>query len=258
MYYLALLIILLQISCRSAKDMTMFQDLEYARAQYSMPKEAEEHKIQPYDNLYLSVLTLDPEVNKVFDPSLGGEGIASGTQQMFGTTTSQYLNGYRVSTEGTVILPYLGEIVLAGLTLKEAENSLKERAEVYLKKPTVQVKLLNYKINILGEVRDPGIYYNYEGSINILDAIGMAKGITDFADLNNVLIKRFEGDRINTHKVNLTDNSIFSSELYHLQPNDLVYIPPTNLKRNRDNATTYSQVLGTLSILLVGLTLILR
>ena len=86
----------------------------------------------------------------------------------------------------------------------------------------------------------------------------MAQGITDYADLHNVSVKRYLGDNIYTYSVNLTDNSVFASEVYYLQPNDLVYIPPTKLKRRRENSDTYSKFLGTLSLLLVAVTLVLN
>ncbi|WP_319502706.1 hypothetical protein [uncultured Draconibacterium sp.] len=110
----------------------------------------------------------------------------------------------------------------------------------------------------LGEVQNPGIYFSYEGSINILDAISMANGITNYADLNKVVLKRPYGERIVTHKINLTDNSIFSSEYFYLQPNDLIYIPPSKLKRNRENTSTYSLLLGTLSILMIAINLMIN
>jgi polysaccharide export outer membrane protein len=171
---------------------------------------------------------------------------------MFGTPVAKYISGYIISDSGTVNLPIIGKVMLAGLNLEDAEARVKIKANEYLKDPTIQVKFLNYKINIIGEVKVPGIYYNYEGSISIFDAISMARGIADYADLENVTIKRYSGDMIYAHKVNLTDNSIYSTKFYYLQPNDVVYIPPSKLKRRRENATTYSQLLSTVSIIVFG------
>jgi len=230
----------------------MFQNINEQERNFYIPTNAPEHRIKPYDNLYLSILTLDSEVNKLFNPSLSGNGISSGTQQMFGDPTSMYINGYRVSPDSTITIPILGDINLVGLNLEEAEERLKQRAKEYLKEPTVQVKFLNYKINVSGEIKNPGIYYNYEGSINILDAVSMANGITDYADLKNVVVQRQEGDKIFTHHIDFTNNNLYSSEVYYLQPNDLVYVPPTKLKRRRENSDTYSKLLGTLSVILVA------
>jgi len=245
-------------SCTTTKEITMLQDSDDTLNRYDIPPEAPEHKIQPFDNLYLSVLTMDPEVNSLFDPSTKGDGYASGTEQMYGSPTSRSINGYRVSKQGTITIPIIGEIKLVGLSLHEAQNRIKEKAVEYLIDPTVMVKYLNYKVNVLGEVRFPGIFYNYEGTISILEAISMANGITDYADVKNTLVKRQNGNKIVTQKIDLTDNSIYSSDFFYLQPNDLIYIPPSKLKRRRENAQTYSQILSTISVLLVSVTLIVN
>lgn len=258
LFYLSFIIAILQSSCSGVKDIVMFQESNNTLKQFDIPITAPNHKIKPHDNLYLSILTLDPEVNKLFNPSSGGDGFTSGTEQMFGTPTSQYINGYRVAEDGTITLPILGELNLAGLCIDDAQKRLKERAEEYLKEPTIQVKLLNFKVNVLGEIRNPGIYYNYEGSINILDAISMANGITDYADIKNVLVKRYDDNKIKTYSVNFTNKSVYSSEVFYLQPNDLIYIPPSKIKRSRENSNTYSQILSTISTLLVALALFLK
>ena len=256
--FYSLLIMITQISCTSTKEIRMFQDSGNDLSRISIPAPPFEHKIKSFDNLYLSILTLDPEVNKIFNPSKTGGGYGSGTDQMYGTPMSQYINGYRVASDSTVTLPILGKINLVGLNLEEAQEHLKVRAEEFLKEPDVQVKYLNFWVNIAGEIKNPGIYYNYEGNLNILDAIGRANGITDFANLKNVEVKRQSENIINTHKLDLTNNSVYLSEAFYLQPNDLVYIPPSNLKRRTFNSDAYSRFLGTISVLLLSATLILN
>ena len=258
LFYMCIFIILFQSSCISTKDILMFQDLERNATGYYAPPPPPKYKIKPYDNLYISVTTLDPEVNLILNPFKSSSGSSSGTSQMFGQPSSQYINGYIVLPDSTVTVPILGKINFVGLNLEEAQLHLKARAEEYLKDPVVQVKILNYRVNITGEIRSPGLYYNYEGGINILNAIGMANGITDFADLKNVIVKRQVENRIYTHKVDLTDNSVYASEVFYLQPNDLIYIPPSGLKRRSYNSDTYSKLLATISTLLVTAAFILK
>ncbi len=245
-------------SCTSTKEIRMFQDSDKDLNRISISVPPVEHKIRPFDNLYLSILTLDPEVNKIFNPGKMGDGYASGTDQMYGSTTSQYLNGYRVASDSTITLPILGKINLVGLNLEEAQDRVKVIAEEYIKEPVVQVKYLNFWVNVAGEIKNPGIYYNYEGNLNILDAIGRANGITDFADLTKVEVKRQSDNIIYTHKLDITSNSVYSSEVFYLHPNDMVYIPPSNLKRRTLNSDTYGRFLGTISVLLLSATLILN
>ena len=251
-FYLFALSLLVQYSCSNTQEITMLRDIPADRNIYEVsPKEPPEYRIKKGDLLYLKILTLDPEINEIFNPSRTGNNNQTGTQQMYGTPVGQYLNGYLISDDGTVTIPIIGKVEMAGLTLNEAEDRLRTRAEEYLKQPSVQVKFLNYKITIAGEVKNPNLHYNYERNISIFDAISMANGITDYADLTNVLVVRKTNGTSHTHKVDATSRNIYTSEVFYLLPNDFVYIPPTNLKRTRDNTTVYSLILSTVSTLIV-------
>jgi len=241
--------IILQTSCRSSKDLTMFQDLQYNVSLSDVPGKAPEYIIKPFDNLYLNILTLEPEINALFNPTMSSNSFGAGTQQMYGDRTSQYINGYMVQADGSIILPILGQLEVAGLNLAEARSMIMERAEEYLKEPNVKVKVLNFKVNVTGEVRNPGIYYNYEGNLNVIDAISMANGITDFADLKNVLVIRHNENSTKTYNLDFSDRSIYYSDAFYLQPDDIVYIKPNKFKGSRDNNTVYSLIISTFSTL---------
>lgn len=237
----------------------MFQEPKKDLSGIHIPSLPPEIKIKPSDNLYVSIKTLDEEVNRIFNPSnVGGTGYSAGTSQNYGNPVSLYINGYRVSSDSTITLPILGKISMGGLSLEEAKEKLRIRSEEFLREPTVDVKFLNYRVNMSGEIRSPGVYYNYEGNLNIHDAISMANGITDFADLRNVIIKRQNENGIHSHEINLTNNSVYNSEVFYLQPNDLVYIPPDNLKRRRENSDTYGRFLSTISTLIVAVAFFLN
>ena len=254
--FIFIIIILIFSSCRSSKDLTMFQDLQNNVTLYDIPGDAPEYRIKPFDNLYLSILTLEPEVNQLFNPSTGGSGVVSGTQQMYGDRASQYINGYMVAEDGTINVPILGNVLVAGLNLAQAQDTVRKRAEIYLREPNVKVKVLNFKVNVMGEVSSPGLYYNYEGNLNILDAIGMANGISNYANLRDVLVIRHNADATETFNLDLTDKSVYMSDVFYLQPNDVVYIRPNEYKRSRENSTVYSLVLSTISTLMVAATVI--
>jgi len=237
----------------------MFADLQNNQNLYDVPLDAPEYIIKPYDNLYLNILTLDAEINNLFNPSSGGGGgYGSGTQQMYGDRASQYINGYMVSGNGVIKVPILGEVEVAGLNLTQAQELIAQRAQEYLKEPNVKVKVLNFKVNVLGEVRSPGIFYNYEGSINILDAISMANGITDYANINDVLVIRHNEDITNSFNIDFSDKSVYTSEAFFLQPNDIIYIKPNRFKGRQENRTVYSLMLSTVSTVLVAASIILN
>ncbi len=248
--YLSVIALALQISCKSTKNITMFQDMQKENFANVMLNQPPIHVIKPFDNLYVNILTLDQNVNGLFNPSMSGSAANSNTAYTYGTPAGQHINGYRITQEGIITLPILGEINLMNLTLEEAQKKIKTKAEEYLKEPTVHVKLLNYKVEILGEVVSPNQYYNYEGTFNILEAIAVANGITLYADLKNVIVTRKEGDKINSYKVNLTNDSFYDSEVYYLQPNDIIYIPPTRLKKRSSNNSTFSIILSTITTII--------
>ncbi len=244
--------VLMQFSCSNTQEITIMRDLSGDRSIHELaPKEPTEYRIKPSDILYLKILTLDPEINEIFNPSRTGNNNQTGTLQMYGSPVGLYLNGYVVANDGTVSVPIIGKVEMAGLTFIEAEDRLRARAEEYLKQPSVQVKFLNYKITVAGEVRNPDLLYNYEQNINIFEAISMADGITDYADLTNVLVVRKTNGTSHTYKVDATSRNIYTSEVFYLLPNDFLYIPPTNLKRTRDNTTVYSLILSAVSTLIV-------
>lgn len=253
--YSLFVVLLIQTSCRSSKDLIMLQDFQDNLTLYDIPGAAPEYRIKPFDNLYLSILTLEPEVNQLFNPS--SSGTSSGTQQMFGDRASQYINGYMVAADGTITVPILGNVNVAGLNLAEAQERITRKAEEYLKEPNVKVKVLNFKVNVTGEVQSPGLYYNYEGSLNILDAISMANGITNYANLKDVLVIRHTEDVTRSFNIDLTDKSVYTSEAFYLQPNDIVYIRPNEYKRSNENNTIYSLVLSTISTILIATSIII-
>lgn len=252
--FYVMLLILFSFSCRNTKNITMFQDITGDMSFEGNQGRSPEYIIKPYDNLYINILTMDPEVNQIFNITAGGT--SSGTYQNYGDQTSQYINGYMVGRDGSIVLPVIGVVNLVGLNLDEAKTSIKVRAEEFLKEPVVKVKVLNFKVNVTGEVRSPGLYYNYDGNLNILDAISRAGGITEFADLNKVLVIRSQQNKSKTFSLNLTNKSVYNSEAFYLQPNDLIYIKPDKNKRMRENTSTYSLFLSTVSTLLVIFTLL--
>ncbi len=259
--FFALLAIIIQTSCVTTKEIYMFRETEEDSSTRHLVPPPPEIKIKPFDNLYVSIKTIDPEINQIFNPSNVGRGggySSGGTSSNFGDPTSQYINGFRVMPDSSITLPILGKINFVGLTLEQAGAKLKTKAEEYLKDPSVEVKFLNYRINLTGEIRTPGLIYNYEGNINLLDAIAMANGISDYADVRNVVVKRLNGNGYDSHYVDLTDNSVFSSDVFYLEPNDLVYVPPSNFKRRAANSDTYGRLLGTISVLLLTASFIIN
>src|SRR5699024_9566340 len=124
----------------------------------------------------------------------------------------------------------LGKVYVLGKTLAEAESLIQAKAETLLKEVTAKVRLLNYKITVMGEVEKPGVYFNYNSEITIFDAISMANGITNYAKLEKVQVLRATSEGNLTFDINLNSKQALMSEAYFLQPNDVVFVQPAKFK----------------------------
>ena len=233
------------ISCRSTKNMKYLQDLQDNVLQ-STPAKAPDYLIKASDNLYVDVQSMNAEVSQLFSPSKS-TSYSGGTQSEFGDRSSQYLNGYQVNQKGKILLPVIGEVNVSGMNEETARDSIQRRVGEYFKDATVKVKILTYKITVLGEVKNPGVYYNYNKSITILDALGMANGTTDDASVRKVLVIRSTDSGNKSYRLDLTEKSMMSSEAFYLLPNDVLYIEPDKYKNHNINTTAFSLVLTAIS-----------
>lgn len=254
---MALLIVGSIISCRSKQDLVYLQDVnaEVLAPEYSVKIPV--YRIKTNDNLFVSIQSLNPEVNQLYNPAQTISG-QQGSQQLYSNLSDQYLNGYLVDAKGDISLPIIGEIGVAGLSQSEAEARVQERANEYLKDATVKVKLLNFKISVMGEVTTPGVYYNYNSSLTVLEAISMANGITDFAKINRILVMRSTDKLSKMFRLDLSNKSFLKSEAFFLQPNDVVYIEPAKIKNTNMNSAVYGLFLSTISTAVLITSLILR
>jgi len=239
-------------SCRSSKEFTFFQDVHSNQNIPSISMKVQDYKVHPYDNLYVNIKTMNPDVDRLFDANENTSSYSAGTLQMYGDYVSQYINGYQVDSLGTITLPIIGNIEVAGLTLKQIQERIQKKSLEFLKNPSIKIKLLSFKINVSGEVKNPGVYYSYNEKLNILEAISIAGGVTDNAQINEALLIRENTSGTSTYNIDLTSKNLLISKAYYLQPNDLVYIKPGRNKRLELNTTSYSLFLSTVTTILLA------
>lgn len=153
-------------------------------------------------------------------------------------------------------LPLIGEISVIDKTEEEAKSIVQTKVAEYYKGATIKLKILTYKFSILGEVRNPGVYYNYNKYLTILEAISMANGLSDYAHLRNVLIIRHSVNGEKSFRLDLTKKEILSSEAFYLLPNDIVYIEPDKYKNFGLNSSVYSMALSAVTTSILILTYI--
>ena len=130
---------------------------------------------------------------------------------------------------------------------QEVNDLLQNKVNEYFKEATVVVKLVNYRISVLGEVDNPGTFIIENKQINILQAVAQAGGTTNFGNLQKVKLVRQTLTGSELYYIDLTDNGVLQSDQYYLLPNDFVYIEPLNSKSFTFQNFPYSLFLSTIS-----------
>jgi len=183
--------------------------------------------IQPGDYVAIRVSTLNPETNLLFNSGvLSNMGSGSGV----GNSGMSSNDGYRVDKSGAINFSILGKVEVGGLTIDEASDKLTQMLESEAKNPIVNIKILNFKITVLGEVSSPGTFNISTENINIVEAIGLAGDLTAFGKRENVLLIRVKDGVRYTARLDLNKKEIFSSPYFYLHQNDVIYVEPVRAR----------------------------
>ena len=203
-----------------------------------------DYKIQPRDILYISVRAMNPD-GIIADFLSGGRASTSTNNMQY--ESSQFISGYDVDSEGNINLPVIGEIKAEGFTIEKLRDSLQVKFLKNYPNSTVECKLLSFKFTVIGEIRTPGTYINYNNYLTVLEAIGRAGGIGDYGRRDRILVVRPTERGTKTFRLDLHDKKILSSEAYFLLPNDVIIIEPEAKKIFNLNVPTISFVLTTVT-----------
>ena len=235
-------------SCSSSKRVAYLQQL--GTEQNNVPVEVNA-RIMPKDLLTISISCSEPEAALPFNL------IVPTSQNELNTTnsTSQpILQNYLVNSEGRITLPVLGELKVERMTTQEISDMIAEKLKRYLKEqPIVTVRLVNYKISVIGEVNHPGIYTVNNGQVNLLEAIAMAGDLTIYGKRNNVRIIRKENNRQRLITVNLNDVNVIHSSDFYLHQNDIVYVEPNKAKTQGANIGSSTNLLISITSILISM-----
>jgi polysaccharide biosynthesis/export protein len=181
--------------------------------------------IQPGDQLSIQVSSLNPEASLLFNPyatqSVNTQNAASPNSPL------PVIPGYQVAADSTITLPLAGKIVVGGQSNALASQSIRAKLLPYLKEPTVNVRNLNFRVTVLGEVVRPSLFNITNERITLPEALGLAGDLTIYGRRENVLVIREENGRRNYMRLDLTKRDVFLSPYYYLHPNDVVYVEPS-------------------------------
>ncbi|WP_369994876.1 polysaccharide biosynthesis/export family protein [Winogradskyella sp.] len=243
-----ILAILMLSSCGSRKNIVYFQD-EPLEGDVTM-SEPKQLIYKPDDILTINVAALDPDTVRPFNLSL----VSGGTTDVVNARGGLQQQTYLVDYEGNIEFPVLGTLKIAGLTRTELTDMLTERISEYVTNPIVNVRLSNFTVTILGEVRNPGTFTIQDERITILEALGLADDLTIFGKRKNVLLVREVDGKKKYAKIDLTTVNVVNSPVYYLQQNDVIYVEPNNAKirsstYNQNNSVLISAI-GTLTTII--------
>jgi polysaccharide export outer membrane protein len=152
-----------------------------------------------------------------------------------------------VKLDSTILIPAVGSIKVEGLTLEDARKKIQIAVDKVYKNTTVECKLLSFKFTVIGEVKVPGTYINYNNYLTVLEAIGRAGGIGDYGKRDRVLVVRPSEKGSKTYRLNLQDKEILTSEAYFLLPNDVVIVEPQPQKVFNMNLPTIAFLITTIT-----------
>ncbi|WP_296313614.1 polysaccharide biosynthesis/export family protein [Winogradskyella sp. UBA3174] len=244
-----LLLFVLISSCTSKKDILYMQDAESLNGKKLSYSNS---TIQPNDILKITVESAVPEAallyNKNFSQAVQNQNI-----QLL------QLDGYLVSIKSTIIFPVLGEISTANKSTEQLAIDIKNllKSGDQLNDASVNVRLINAKVTILGEVNQPGTYNFTEQNITVLQALGYANDLTINGKRDDVLITReVDGVRKITH-IDLTSVEFMNSEFYFIKPNDVIVVNPNNPQVKRAGFIGDVGTVLTIASLVLSITILL-
>ncbi len=206
-------------SCISYKKTQYLKGAPEQTLEYLIPSR-DIKGILPGDELNLRISSFDDVAYNFFSNQ------SEAARMTFNNELSIALYSYTVNDSGYIDIPMLGLVKVGGYTIPEVTLQLKDELASYFNQPVVVIKQVNKKITILGEVNVPGSHIYTKERLTIFDAIGMAGDIAVTGKKDEVYVIRENGGSILKEKLDLTNDQIFASDFYYLNPNDMVYVSP--------------------------------
>lgn len=239
---------LLLVSCTSIKNIIYLQSTGSEDTVSFFTNEQPDYIIRTGDILFVRILSINNEIAELYN-------VANNANYTWNSETSLFVNGFSVDRDGFIDLPTLGLVKVVNMTLEEAQKTIQLKVDESLKDATTIVKLVSYRITVLGEVRSPGVKTINKSQATIFEAIGMAGDILPMGNKKNVLLLRPGEKGVQTHRIDLTDKNLLTSDFYYLHPNDVLYIEPVKGVALQANVPSISVVLSLLASLLSILTI---
>ena len=240
-----MLLVLFIVSCKAPKDIVYFQESENLEQITSGNRFIATYK--PHDIISIKVSAPDAAIAIPFNAGTASLNSESGALT---TSTTAPRPSYLIDDNGMIEFPVLGELKIGGLSSAEVKDMIKEKLTEYINDPIVSVRLENFKITILGEVQNPGPFTVNNERITLIEALGLAGDLGIQGKRTNITVIREENNTQVIHKVDLTSKDVFSSPVYYLSQNDVVYVEPNASKAKSSKNSNWPRVLTSVTSVL--------
>jgi len=220
-------VVLMLFSCAPRKDSVYYQNIDTMAAQEK--QNSYEIKIQPDDLLMIIVSADDPETAIPFNLTTISVPTAGNVNTAQGQLTIQ---SYLVDASGAIDFPVLGKLNVGGLSRSEVMHLLEGKIAKYIKNPIINLRVMNFKVSVQGEVTMPGTYPVSSDRITLIEALSMAKDLTIYGKRDNILIIREVNGIKSFNRVDITKADFINSPFYYLAQNDVIYVEPNKVRVN--------------------------
>ena len=223
-FFLLVACFLLSFACVPRKKLIYLQPEDSGSAEQTFTYNDEEYKLRPKDVISLNIFSLTPEGFDFSEPISGG-----GPQQ--GDN-----NKFVIDNEGMIELPAAGKTEIAGLTIQQAQDKVRELLEEYLSSPLIRITLKTpFVFSVLGEANFPGRHEVIGKELNIMEAIAHSGDLTRFADRSNVRLLRKEDGKLSVYPLDLLDDKLINTDYYQLKSEDIIMVDPLPAGSFREN-----------------------
>lgn len=255
---------LVLLSCTAKQELSYMKDIDNMVLENSVKNNRS--TLQPGDQLIITVSAKDMDVVKPFNQTYSSSSTTTQYTLPSSNNIPQQLpvSGptYLIDTDGTIIFPQIGAISTKNEDIETFRAKLTNLIKDYVKNPAVDVKLINFKISVLGEVTKPGTYIIPDGNTTLLGALGLAGDLTPFGVRNNVLVVRNIDGQISKERIDLTSANFINSPYYYLKQNDVIYVQP-NINREKSarldpNTGLYISVASVIASIAIGILALTR
>lgn len=231
-YYIYVALCLAVCSCAPRQEINYMKDIENIALDNSIKNSRS--TLQPGDQLIIMVSAKDMDVVKPFNQNYSSATTVA--QYTVPSSNSQVQQmpasgpTYMIDTDSNIDFPQIGLINTKNENIETLKTKLIELISAYVKDPVVDVKLMNFKVSVLGEVARPGTYVIPDGNTTLLQTLGLAGDLTAFGVRNNILIVRNVDGKFSQQRIDITSAQFINSPYYYLKQNDIVYVQPNSIR----------------------------